>query len=52
MLDCLKDIIVSLIDNKQIANNADVDKNIEDVQKAIKEIGKELHKVSCSKFDE
>lgn len=51
MIDAVKDIIVALIENKQIANNSTVDENIKEVQTAIKEIGKTLHEISCSKFN-
>lgn len=51
MLDCLKEIIVALIEQKQIANTGDTDTNIQEVNKAINEIGKKLYSVSSAKFE-
>lgn len=51
MLDAIKDIVVAMIEQKQIANNSDVDKNIEEVQKAIKAIAKQVADVNRGKFD-
>lgn len=51
MLDAIKEIVVALIEQKQIANTSDVDKNIEEVNKAINEIGKNIYKINHTDFD-
>lgn len=42
MLDATKDIVIALINSKQISCNSDTDKNIKEVKTAIKEIYQEL----------
>ncbi len=42
MLDVVKDVVVTLIEQKQIANTGDTETNIAEVRKAIKEIYQEL----------
>lgn len=42
MIDATKDIVIALINSKQIANTSDTNKNIEEIKNAIKEIYKQL----------
>ncbi len=51
MYDVVKEIVVALIEQKQIANTPDVDKNIEEVKKAIKVIAKQVVDVGHGRFD-
>lgn len=50
-MEALKDIVVTLIEQKVIANTCDTDVNIEEVNKAINEIGKTLYDTNKCKFD-
>lgn len=52
MAETLKAIIVALIEQKQIANTGETDTNIEEVNKAINEIGKKLNDYAHGKFDD
>ncbi len=51
MFDVIKEIVVAMIEQKQIANTPDVDQNIEEVQKAIKAIAKQVVDVNHGNFD-
>lgn len=51
MLEATKDIVIALINTKQIANTNDSDVNIKEVNKAINDIAKKLNDVNHQRFD-
>lgn len=51
MMDSLTSIIVALIEQKQIADYNDPNANIQEISKAIKEIGKTLYEVNSGNFN-
>lgn len=51
MIDVAKEIVITLINNKQIANYDNFDANINDVRKAIREICQELQNCKTIKTE-